>query len=288
MPRLTIKSVCTFCFAFLLINVLEYAVLYPQHGLSSFMDPSSRGQKEAMELEETSGKIVSIPEKHKFFANVGRGRKLIMNEPSLNANLRNIIKDVQAEREEVKKLDGNDLVQFFMQENSDYQSLQLTPVQRQYIIEILEGKLERLQYPGSDRNLGDGASSGKNNNQLVTRSIRHWIDGAIRLEKPTCKFPDFIEAPSPEQPQIKPNYLRFKPEIFVENMTLESRTLTPSEASGNDILFTLRTTQQYHNKRLPLLMETWLSKVNRSNVYLVTDGNDALWQKRSKDAGTLG
>ena len=41
-----------------------------------------------------------------------------------------------------------------------------------------------------------------------------------------------------------------------------------------------RTTVSNHRKRLPLLFETWLTKVNTSQVFLVTDGDDAftkLW-----------
>ena len=35
-----------------------------------------------------------------------------------------------------------------------------------------------------------------------------------------------------------------------------------------------RTTVSNHRKRLPLLFDTWLTKVNTSQVFLVTDGDD--------------
>lgn len=73
----------------------------------------------------------------------------------------------------------------------------------------------------------------------------------------------------------------FGPEILVENdSSLTSRELSPDEAAGNDILLTLRTIKKYHDKRLPLLFDTWLSKVNKSNVFLMTDDRDPVWQKK--------
>ncbi len=61
---------------------------------------------------------------------------------------------------------------------------------------------------------------------------------------------------------------------------LHMRTPTPEESKGNSIMLTLRTIKKYHSKRLPLLFSTWLSKVNRSNVFVVTDEKDATWQRR--------
>ena len=74
-------------------------------------------------------------------------------------------------------------------------------------------------------------------------------------------------------------------EPLVEDDELESRKLTPYEGAGNNIMFTLRTTQSEHNKRLPLLMETWISKVNRSNIFLVSDGKDPIWQEKAWNSG---
>lgn len=73
----------------------------------------------------------------------------------------------------------------------------------------------------------------------------------------------------------------YGPELLVENDTsLPRRELSPFEAAGNNIMLTLRTVKNYHHKRLPLLFSTWLTKVNGSNVFLMTDGRDPVWQNR--------
>ena len=63
--------------------------------------------------------------------------------------------------------------------------------------------------------------------------------------------------------------------------TLTPRPLTANEQAGNNILFTLRTTMKYHEQRLPVLFDTWLTTVNTSNVFLVTDGGDTKWKGRA-------
>ncbi len=63
--------------------------------------------------------------------------------------------------------------------------------------------------------------------------------------------------------------------------TLTPRPLTANEQAGNNILFTLRTTMKYHQQRLPVLFDTWLTTVNTSNVFLVTDGEDTKWKGRA-------
>ena len=40
------------------------------------------------------------------------------------------------------------------------------------------------------------------------------------------------------------------------------------------VAFVCRTTVSNHKKRLPLLFDTWITKVNSSQLFLVTDGND--------------
>ena len=59
------------------------------------------------------------------------------------------------------------------------------------------------------------------------------------------------------------------------------RTLTPFEKAGNNIMFTLRTTRPFHDKRLPLLFDTWMRKANHSNIFIVTDGEDEKWLKKT-------
>ena len=63
------------------------------------------------------------------------------------------------------------------------------------------------------------------------------------------------------------------------------RPLSAFEAAGNNIMFTLRTTKPFHDKRLPLLFETWMRKANHSNIFIVTDGEDKKWLKKTWDEG---
>lgn len=73
-------------------------------------------------------------------------------------------------------------------------------------------------------------------------------------------------------------------EVLVEfDKKRRFRQLTPFEAAGNNIMFTLRTTKPFHNKRLPLLFETWMTKANHSNIFIVTDGEDEKWLKKTWD-----
>ena len=53
------------------------------------------------------------------------------------------------------------------------------------------------------------------------------------------------------------------------------------------ITWLARTTVKNHKKRLPLLFETWLTKVDSSRVFLVTDGPDHSLQLLAKDRGEL-
>lgn len=64
-------------------------------------------------------------------------------------------------------------------------------------------------------------------------------------------------------------------EPLVECGERRPRELTEAEKAGQNIMFTLRTTLDYHDERLPVLFETWLSTVDPRTVFLVTDGEDA-------------
>ena len=64
-------------------------------------------------------------------------------------------------------------------------------------------------------------------------------------------------------------------EPLVECGERAARELTEEERVGRNIMFTLRTTLDYHDSRLPVLFETWLSMVDPRTVYIVTDGEDA-------------
>ena len=72
----------------------------------------------------------------------------------------------------------------------------------------------------------------------------------------------------------------------VECLKLKSRGLSPWELNGNHIMFTLRTTTSLHASRLPLLFQTWMTAINRSNIFIVTDGQDKVLEYRAREAGT--
>ena len=75
-------------------------------------------------------------------------------------------------------------------------------------------------------------------------------------------------------------------EPLVECLERPARNLIGYEKDGNDIMLTLRTTVKFHEKRLPVLLQTWLSTVNLSNVFLVTDGRDNALERKTADAGS--
>lgn len=69
-------------------------------------------------------------------------------------------------------------------------------------------------------------------------------------------------------------------EQVVECSKVSSRLLTPLEASGGDILFTVRTTAKYHAARLPEILDTWLTSVDPQSVYIVSDKSDEDLEKK--------
>ena len=78
------------------------------------------------------------------------------------------------------------------------------------------------------------------------------------------------------------DYFCCGPEELIENSNLSVRVLSNNEKAGNNIMITIRTTKKFHQKRLPILYDTWLTVVNGSNVFLVTDGEDDEYQEKSK------
>ena len=74
-------------------------------------------------------------------------------------------------------------------------------------------------------------------------------------------------------------------EPLVECGERQVRELTEEEKSGQNIMFTLRTTLDYHDKRLPVLFETWLSTVDPRTVFLVTDGEDTELDDNTENIG---
>ena len=81
------------------------------------------------------------------------------------------------------------------------------------------------------------------------------------------------------------DYFCCGPEELIENSNLSVRILSNNEKAGNNIMITIRTTKQFHQKRLPILYDTWLNVVNGSNVFLVTDGEDDEYREKSKKLG---
>ena len=75
---------------------------------------------------------------------------------------------------------------------------------------------------------------------------------------------------------------------LIEKAQRPPRTLSDFESGGNNIMITIRTTRKFHQKRLPYLFDTWLNKVNGSNVFLVTDEEDEEYQEKSKELGLCG
>lgn len=73
--------------------------------------------------------------------------------------------------------------------------------------------------------------------------------------------------------------------VVVEKSGLTPRPLSPFEAAGGNIIFTIRTTHSYHHKRLPVLFQTWLSSTGGSKVVLVSDGPDNSIENRTRELG---
>jgi hypothetical protein len=76
-----------------------------------------------------------------------------------------------------------------------------------------------------------------------------------------------------------------EPEILVENMNTAKRNLTQFELAGNNIMMVIRTGLIYHKTRLPSIYDTWLTTVNRSNVFIETDKLDKEYQEKNKILG---
>ena len=76
-------------------------------------------------------------------------------------------------------------------------------------------------------------------------------------------------------------------EPLAETIDRAPRNLTRFEQAGNNIMITIKTTKSYHRKRIQVLMDTWISAINASNVFLVTDDFDIEYEKKVKSMGKL-
>ena len=131
----------------------------------------------------------------------------------------------------------------------------------------LETQVKRLQHEDAERNRDRGVSMDENRSrkqpQVMIKPLQH-TGKTLQGNRVKCKAT----------------------EPLVECLKRPPRNLTRFEKSGDDILFSLRTTVKFHKKRLPVLFKTWLSTVNLSNVFLVTDGKDENLEREIANTGS--
>ena len=111
------------------------------------------------------------------------------------------------------------------------------------------------------------------------------MDNLRLLEK--LKLSQFADKNTSLQHSYNEEYWLLGKEQLIENVQHPSRTLSEFELSGNNIMIAIRTTRKFHQKRLPYIYDTWLTQVNRSNVFLVTDAQDKEYQEKSEKLGLL-
>lgn len=131
----------------------------------------------------------------------------------------------------------------------------------------LETQVKRLQHEDAERNRDREVSMDENRPrkqpQVMIKPLQH-MGKTLQGNRVKCKAT----------------------EPLVECLKRPARNLTRFEKSGDDILFSLRTTVKFHKKRLPVLFKTWLSTVNLSNVFLVTDGKDENLEREIASTGS--
>ena len=118
-----------------------------------------------------------------------------------------------------------------------------------------------------------GQNKHDDNEDLLKEYMKDMWKGKITPEKTDVS--DFKVIETANGPKIVQKDRPISPEILVElDDTRPYRLLSPLEEQGGNIMFTLRTTTSYHKKRLPVLMETWMTTVDAHNIFVVTDGWD--------------
>jgi hypothetical protein len=81
-------------------------------------------------------------------------------------------------------------------------------------------------------------------------------------------------------------YWKGHKEILVEDVrTSIKRSLSDFELAGSNIILTVKTTRRFHASRLPLMLDTWLTTVNASNTYIITDDKDKIHEDKCKHLG---
>lgn len=134
---------------------------------------------------------------------------------------------------------------------------------------------------------GDGGGGGVADHKVVggTEEKKDTRQEEVKVESASSTHPNkgsqtTAAAHSEVQTLLQPPRLN-----HVELLNRTYRALSPSEQAGANILFTVRTTVKFHKSRLPVLMDTWMTKVNCSNIYFVTDGPDAQTEDKVKSNG---
>ena len=139
---------------------------------------------------------------------------------------------------------------------------------KKMVSDTFKGKLEEegKKSPEKER---EGKEGGKSINKGDTNKTSSPLDQNDELIEQNNEF--FNGRPMNGEPLVEFDQSR------------HPRQLSSFEAAGNNIMFTLRTTKPFHDKRLPLLFDTWMRKANHSNIFIVTDGEDKKWLKKTWD-----
>ena len=74
-------------------------------------------------------------------------------------------------------------------------------------------------------------------------------------------------------------------EPLLECMDKPMRKLSPYEEQGRNIMFTLRTTKDYHETRLGTLFETWVTTLYPESLFVVTDDEDTELEEQLEGVG---
>ena len=73
-------------------------------------------------------------------------------------------------------------------------------------------------------------------------------------------------------------------EETVDNV-LDEPLHTATVNNRHNILFSIRTTKRYHSVRMGLLLNTWMSRLNATNFFIVTDDSDPQLEEKAKSRG---
>lgn len=74
-------------------------------------------------------------------------------------------------------------------------------------------------------------------------------------------------------------------EELLECSNKKMRKLTPHEEQGRNIMFTIRTTKDYHETRLGVMFETWVTTLYPESLFLVTDDEDSELAEQLEEVG---